>query len=332
KQLELTVTWPIQDLWLRPRRVAVARLNAETVADSLVEGGLNLAENVKLAYANLARLRRQASLAEEASDAAEELADVADARLRAGDLSELEAADFRTRGLRTLDQARRLAHQETAAAEGLLALLGIAPDVLPTPFDIDEEPLEPNVTEDAAVLVQKALAARPDVRAAELAIEHAGERLGLERSSYWKISAILDANGEGTEGFEWGPGIWAEIPAFNRNQGGAGMAEAELERAIHGYAAVRNHIAAEVREAHAKRVELAESLRVWREDIVPTLERTLASTERGFEAGDLSYADVLNARLTYLDGRRQLADLDYDFSQSTARLENAVGQNLEALQ
>jgi cobalt-zinc-cadmium efflux system outer membrane protein len=332
KQLEFTLTWPVQDLWLRPRRVAVARLNAETVADSLVEGGLNLAESVKIAYANLARLRRQARLAEEASNAERDLADVADARLRAGDLSELEAAAFRTRALRSLDQARRLAHQETAAAESLIALLGITPDVLPAPFAIDEEPLEPDETEDAASLVQMALAARPDVRAAELAIEHAGKRLGLEKSSYWKISAIVDANGEGTEGFEMGPGIWAEIPAFNRNQGGVGMAEAELESAVHGYAAVRNRIATEVRDAYAKRVELAESLRVWREDIVPTLEVTLTSTERSFEAGDLSYADLLNARLTYLDGRRQLADLEYDFSQSTARLENAVGQNLEALQ
>jgi cobalt-zinc-cadmium efflux system outer membrane protein len=119
---------------------------------------------------------------------------------------------------------------------------------------------------------------------------------------------------------------------LNRNQGGVSIAEAELERAIRRYAAVRNSIAYEVRDAHSKHSELADSLRAWREDIVPTLEATLVSTERAFEAGDLSYADVLNARISYLDGRRQLADLYYDFSQATARLENAVGQELEALQ
>ena len=332
KQLEFAVTWPLQDLWLRPRRVAVARLNAETVADSLVENGLNLAESVKVAYANLVRLRSQARLAAEASVAERELAQISDTRLEAGDLSKLEAAVFRTRSLRSLDEAHRLEYQETAAAQALLSLLGLAPDVLPTPFDIDEELVELDVTDDSTTLVRNALAARPDVRAAELAIESAGERLGLERSSYWRIAAIVDANGQGLEGFEMGPGVLAEIPVFNRNQGGVSMAEAELERAIRRYAAVRNRIAYEVREALAKHSELGDSHRAWREDIVPTLEATLASTERAFEAGDLSYADVLNAKLIYIDGRRQFATLYYDFSQATARLENAVGQELEARQ
>ena len=330
KQLEFTVTWALQDLWLRPRRVAVARLNAETVADSLVENGLDLAENVKSAYANLARLRRQAQLTAHASALERELAEIADARLLAGDLSELEAVATRTRSLRTDDEARRLRIQAAAAAESLLSLLGLEPDSLPPGFAIDDEAAEPRGTEDLALLVKNALAARPDVRAAELAIESAGERLGLERSNYWSISAMLDANGQGLEGFEMGPGVLVGIPLFDRNQGGISLAQAELERAIRRYVAVRNRVANEVRDAHSKLSEMEGSVRAWREQIVPSLGETLERTERAFDAGDVAFADVLNARLLHLDGRRELADLDYDLSRANARLENAVGRALEA--
>jgi cobalt-zinc-cadmium efflux system outer membrane protein len=276
------------------------------------------------------RLRSLARLAADVGEAERELADLADARLRVGDVSELEAEASRIRSLRSSDEAQRWELQATAAAQSLLSLLGLEPDALPPRFDMDEEPVQPSPVEDRAALVRTALAARPDVRAAELAIESAGERLGLERSSYWKISAIVDANGAGSEGFEMGPGIWAEIPVFNRNQGGRAMAQAELERAIRRYAAVRNRVATEVRDADAKHSELAESLGAWRDGIVPSLEATLTGAERSFDAGDFSQIDVLNARLMYLDGRRQEAELSYGLSQAKARLENAVGQDLDS--
>lgn len=60
KQLEFTVTWLVQELWLRPRRVKTARMNVERIADRLVENGLDLAENVKVAYADLIHQRETA--------------------------------------------------------------------------------------------------------------------------------------------------------------------------------------------------------------------------------------------------------------------------------
>jgi cobalt-zinc-cadmium efflux system outer membrane protein len=230
------------------------------------------------------------------------------------------------------DEARRLALQATAAEQQLLSLLGLEPETLPPAFAMEENVTEPNLPADSPELVKTAWAARPDVRAAELAIESAGERLGLEKSSYWNITAILDANGQGLEGFEMGPGVSAWIPVFDRNQGGVSLAEAEMERAVRRYVAVRNRVANEVRDAHSKRVEMESSVRRWRSEIVPRLAETLERTERALDAGDVSFAEFLNARLSYLGGRRRLADLDYDLSAASARLENAVGRSLEDAQ
>ena len=83
----------------------------------------------------------------------------------------------------------------------------------------------------------EALASRPDVRAAELRVEAAAKKLGWERSRILALSAVLDANGSGSEGFEAGPGVEGSIPLFDRNQGGRARASADLEVASRQYVA-----------------------------------------------------------------------------------------------
>ncbi len=50
KQLEFTLTWPIDALWQRPKRIADARLNAEAVAEQLVGSGLRVVADVRIAF------------------------------------------------------------------------------------------------------------------------------------------------------------------------------------------------------------------------------------------------------------------------------------------
>ena len=93
------------------------------------------------------------------------------------------------------------------------------------------------------------MAARPDVRAAELAIEAAGARVGLATAQIWTLTAILDANGAGKEGFEMGPGIAGELPILAQNQGGRARAAAQLEASARRYTAVRAAVEEELATA-----------------------------------------------------------------------------------
>ena len=78
------------------------------------------------------------------------------------------------------------------------------------------------------------------LRAAELTIEAAAARLGWEKSRILTLTAVLDANAEGIDGFESGPGIDVSIPLFNRNQGGKLRAQSELERAHAAFVQLRH--------------------------------------------------------------------------------------------
>lgn len=107
KQLESALNWPIDALWQRPRRVAAARLDVERVAQSLVQAGLDVVRDARLAYAEVLLARQRHRLGIESAKVRNEIAGIAESRLAAGDSSEME-----TNALR-IDAAR--ADEESAA-------------------------------------------------------------------------------------------------------------------------------------------------------------------------------------------------------------------------
>jgi cobalt-zinc-cadmium efflux system outer membrane protein len=185
-------------------------------------------------------------------------------------------------------------------------------------------------TSDQALndLVKQALAARPDLRAAELAIEAAGKRAKWERSRIFSISALLDANAKGTEGFEMGPGVQAELPIFNRNKGGISRAEAEIDRAARQYIAVRHRIGLEVQESYRQVLQARETLESIRGRILPQIEQDISIAQKSYAAGDMAYLFVLETSRRLYDARLQDADASAALRRATAQLERAVGRKL----
>ncbi len=244
KQLEYALTWPIEALWQRPRRVAAAQADMGRLAERLVQSGLDLVRDVRLAYADALLDEERVRLAAESRDVRERIAAIAEVQLRVGDISALEAASVQVEAARARDEAGRAVRISESSHDRLRTLLGVAggapaPGLVLTPAARSRANLP-----DLDALLQEALAARPELRALEIAIETAGKRAGLAKSEILTLSAILDANGNGTEGFEMGPGLAVEIPIFNRQQGRVTRAQAELE--ARRLVAIRERIALEV--------------------------------------------------------------------------------------
>jgi cobalt-zinc-cadmium efflux system outer membrane protein len=107
KQLEATLKWPIEVLWERPRRVAAARVAVDAVAERLVQAGLDLAASVKIGYADLALAEDRERLAEEAAKVQQRVHELTQARLKAGDISQMEARAAEIDAARAQEEARR---------------------------------------------------------------------------------------------------------------------------------------------------------------------------------------------------------------------------------
>ena len=329
KQLESTLKLPIELLWERPRRVAAARIAADAAAERLVQNGLDVAANAKIAHADVVLAQQRQTLAGNAATLTRRISDLTQTRLTAGDIGELEARASRVDAARASLDAARSVHDVTIAIERLRAQLGLAPESPAVAVRVAEA--EVASCPAAGALLTGALAARPEIRAAELDMETAGARLGWERSRVLALTALVDVNGgDGEDGFESGPGVEIGIPLFNRNQAGKARAAADLRHATASYAAVRQRVALEVREASARLEQARESQAAWRADVVEPLEASVAAAERSFTNGETSFLFVLESSRQLLDARVRGQEIAADLQRAHARLERAIGRNCEA--
>jgi cobalt-zinc-cadmium efflux system outer membrane protein len=327
KQLEWTVQFPFDVLWQRPRRVAAAQLNVQAVGERLVWDALSLVAQTRTAHADALIADRRLQLTIENADLVQRLAGITDARLRSGDISELEARSARSDAARVQVTRRAVEHDRNLARLTLAAILGLdtAPDQLqPEPAP----PLAISATcGTEAERLEEALASRPDVRAAEIGIEAAARRASWERSRVVTLIGILDGNGDAGEGAEVGPGVSLDVPILFRNQGGITRAEAEIERASRQYAAVRAQVVADVRASTTTVQQAEQAISAWRDEIVPSLEIEQRQAESAYQAGEIPLFMLLDASRRLIDGRIRLLDSEADLQRATIALERSIGRS-----
>ena len=327
KPFELTAKYPLEAFWLRPRRVAAAKLDYERTAQRLVQSGLDLVRDVRLACADLGLANQRLRLAETTEKLNRDIAAQAQARLRAGEASELEVATANTDTLQAREQFARASHDARLARERLRFQMGLGVEHWQTGFE--DPPLSLDLNRDVSVLVTNALAVRPDLRAAELGLEAAGKRLGLAKAEIYTFTIALNAKEVGAD-FLAGPGLDIPIPIFNQNQGGIAQAQAKFEKAARQYITVRDRIVLEVRDAHTRLAQAQESHEQWQKNILPPLEESARLAEKSYAAGNVTYLFVLENNRKISDARLKAATAASDVRRARAELERSVGQRLES--
>jgi outer membrane protein, heavy metal efflux system len=328
KQLEWTLKWPIDVLWERPRRVASARLTADRVAAGLVQAGLTLVSDVKISYVEYGLALDRLRLADQSVAELEQISKLMESRFQAGDVSLLEARTAAIDASRGRQDSVRARLDVVLRANELRTRLGLALD--PREFDVVTAPVVLEPCGAMPALLEEALASRPDVRAAELGIEAAGARLGWERSRVVAVTAALDANGHGSEGFEMGPGIDIAPPLFNRNQVGLERATVEIRRAGGQYVAVRQRVASELRDATTQFQQASVALGGWRDTVLVPLEEQVRVANRAFADGDVAYLFVLEMQRRLTDARLRTREAEADVARALARIERAIGRRCDA--
>jgi cobalt-zinc-cadmium efflux system outer membrane protein len=275
----------------------------------------------------------QATVSREAADLRSQIEKLAQKRLDAGDISELEATTSRIDALQAKAAADRSLHDVTLARDRLRVVIGLSmwmsPELHVQSSDQYASPSSRSVKALALEpLLNEALAMRPDLRAAEIGIEAAGERAGLARNQFMNLDAIYDANGSGNRGFESGPGLRFTVPIFNGNQGGIAIAEAQWQQAVRRYVTVRDQITLEVRNSHTQVLQANENLTTLEDEILPALREAGELARRNYENGGTPYFLVLQTTGQYLDARLRELQLAADLRRAMAELDRSVGQKV----
>jgi len=325
KPLELTVRYPLEIFWLRPQRIDLAKLDIEQTAQRLVQNGLDLIRDVRVANAELTLASDRLQLADESSKLTRSIAELTQARLNAGDASEQEVANARVDALQAEEQRGRLQRDVEIAGERLRHLAGLSLEQWPE--TVANSPLPADEAFDSTILLPEALASRPDLRAAEINVEAAGQRIGLARAEVFNFTASLNAkqiNGP----LLAGPGLDVVLPIVNQNQGGIAQAQARFDKAARQYLAIRQRIALDIREASVRLQQARDSLNRWQQTILPPLAANVRDAENAYAAGNVTYLYVLESQRRQLDARLKSAQAAADLRRARAELERSVGHRL----
>ncbi|QIF03821.1 TolC family protein [Roseimicrobium sp. ORNL1] len=316
---ELAANLPLEMLWLRPKRVRAAKLDAEAVAQRLMQGGIDLARDVKLACAAVELAREKHQRAKESANIFGEIAKVAESRFKAGDTGELEVSQSRAEALVVEQDALRLQYEERLAMEKLRALLGLAGS--DDSFALARLP-SPRMSAPASAkrLTADAMEARPDVKAAQLTAQAAAEKAKLAPAEMFALGiGSKTTEGQGTQG-----SFDVALPILNQNQAGRAAANAQLNKAVRQLNAARERVAAEVRQARIQ-VEAARSVAAGWTRVLPELETSLTRSRRLVELGDTPQLVTLDAARRLADARSKAAESDARLREAWAELERATG-------
>jgi len=105
----------------------------------------------------------------------------------------------------------------------------------------------------------------------------------------------------------------------------AKLAESEIR---YRYAAVRNSAEAEVRSLDFKIRQSLESLKLYKENLIPEAEQALQSSLAAYKTGDLSFLDLLDSERVLLQLQLEYFQEQAGYFTHYANLEKAVGVEL----
>ena len=328
KPFEFLLAWPIEELWQRKQRVKAAQLNVDSVATGLVQNGLNLIRDVRLAYTDLWFAESRARILQDSSDLRGRIAAFAQKRRDAGDGTGLDVSLARADSQSNAELARMsLADVEVIRAH-LRYLLGLRQQDRPLSIAVQPsappQPLPP-----ISVLFETAASNRPDLRAAEISVQAAAEKAKWERSQVLAMLApTLSIKEVGTDGLRAGPGLNMEIPILSRNQGRISRADAEVVRSGKLYAALRARIEHEVVDAYVRAQQAQTALIQLQQQVRPAVEQSIQLSQRAYENGDIILLSVLEASRQRHDLDLREAEVSAALQRALAELERAVGKSL----
>lgn len=319
---------PIDSMLQRPHRIAVAELDIQRLSENLIKNGLGLIKNVQTTYGDLFIAEKRIILAAEEAQLQAQINQLDKARLKAGEISELTAKTSYVDALKASDAIKGFSEEADILKHKLNNLLGIVNEDMM--FDIVPSDIPPTSTKTINEMLDAAFVCRPDLRAAELAIEAAGKRIGWEESKVYNFIALL--HGDDTElkneSFVIRPGFSIEIPIFNHNEPNIEYAKAELEQAAQRYETVRQNIILEVKQAYTQYISAHEQFDLWNKDIIPSLEQATEQTRKSYDAGETLLITVLNTQKKLVEARMHLTELNARLNSSTAELNYCIGKKM----
>ena len=131
--------------------------------------------------------------------------------------------------------------------------------------------------------------------------------------------------------FSIGPSIGLELPIFDQNQARIAKAKYAYEQARKTLVALDRAVTQEVRGALDRAATAWELARLYRTRSIPLAERNLELSHKSYQAGKVSFLEVLEAQQFFLESRSKYIEALQSAAATIPDLERTVGRPFEEL-
>jgi multidrug efflux system outer membrane protein len=308
-----------------------ASLDAQSRAALLQSTRLVVQSDVAQAYFGLRALDAQRALVRQTVEAYRDTLRLTERRYQAGDVAELDLARVQSEVASTTSQALALDRERALAEHALAVLLG----EVPSRFTLPEGDWNGALPTVPAGVPSAVLTRRPDVAAAQLAMQAAEARAGVARKA-WFPDIALTANGgyastDVGDLFKWSARAWGvgallSLPVFDggRREAGVQQTNAQWDVAAASY---REQVLAAFRDVEDQLASLrllADQAGAQKQAVDAAARATVLSDTR-YRNGLVSQLELLDARRSELADRRAAVQVRAAQYQATIGLIRALG-------
>jgi len=321
-RLSLDFAWEL-DLFGRVRRLnESARADLDSAGATFAAARLSLTAEVAATHFTLRALDRELSIVTATTAVRRDALKLVQSRSRQGTADDVDLARAETELATTEADAAALAIRRASAQNALAVLLGEpAPgfsDVAEAQSAFETAAAVP-LPEIPAGLPGDLLTRRPDIAAAERTLAAASARIGVAKSGFFPTIALTGAAGYASADvsdlvrpdsrlWSFGPSVYLPLFQGGRNRANLARSRAAYDEAAAGYQQSVLNAVREVQDALTASRLLG--------DQAAAQARAVASAQRGavlsqkrYDAGFVSYFEVVDAQRTALSVERADAQL-----------------------
>jgi outer membrane protein, heavy metal efflux system len=277
-------------------RHAIAKAAYNQVQWQVVQAELTALVQTYRFFQTAAYRREKLRVADQLADFNEKLLATLERRLKANQAQPADVALAKVEARATRQQARAARQDYLTALTDLRNQIGV-PETAAETEPLGEFTIPSNIpTIDEQALIQSALSCRPDLHAAQAAIEGASAAVRLAKGDRIPSAIVGPQYVQDEAGIQYiGLNFVPVLPLLNNGKPLVHQREADQRRAVINYQQIQQRVVAQVRSAVAK-WNGATGLVNDSSDLTKELGDDVASLERLFEAGQTDLIRVQQAR------------------------------------
>jgi outer membrane protein, heavy metal efflux system len=322
-QFDLGVSYLFERGRKRQHRLQAARDVTAQTRSLVADNERSLAFMTASEFVTVQLSESTLELAEQDFKSFQNTVDISDARYKAGDISE---GDFLKIHLQLLQFQQDVAQARLARVQalvGLRQLLGY--ESVPADFDVagafDYQPVKLKLED----LRAKALAERPDLRAARQGVTAANSQYQLARAN-GKVDVIGTFNYDHVSDANTGSFFGSfQIPIFNRNQGEIARTHFAITQADELRLAASDLVMTDVSDAYEGVRDNDEVVVLYRSGYLDEARLSLEISEYAYKRGAASLLDFLDAERSYRSTQLAYRQALASYLTAVEQLREAVG-------